>query len=77
MKLSKTALFALKGAPKESKERLATALGASVNSVYRWINENEDNGDLTKAMAVQVISEETGLNREDILEESDVKEEQS
>jgi transposase-like protein len=72
MKVSKIAILALRGTEKESKERLAAALGASANSVYRWINENEDNGELTKATAVKVIAEETGLKEEEILEESDV-----
>jgi DNA-binding transcriptional regulator YiaG len=51
------------------KNRLALALDCSVPTVERWIKENESNGDLTKATAVQIISEETDLTQGEILEE--------
>jgi hypothetical protein len=69
MKLSKIALLALKGTGKEAKERIAEALGTSLNSVWRWISENKNNGDLTKAKAVEIIAEETGLDAGQVLEE--------
>lgn len=48
---------------------LALQLDCSVPTVDRWIKANDENGDLTKSAAVQVISEETGLNQSEILEE--------
>jgi len=51
------------------KTRLALEMGKSVYSVDRWISENEDNGLLTTAKAVQVITEETKLDASEILEE--------
>jgi hypothetical protein len=74
MKLTEKALQAM---TVRTRTRIALELDCSVPTVDRWIKENDDNGDLTKALAVQIISEETGLAHEEILEESDVKEEQS
>jgi hypothetical protein len=73
MKLSEKALHAM---TVRARNRIALELDCSVPTVDRWIKENEDNGDLTKALAVQIISEETGISPEEILEESDIKEEQ-
>lgn len=70
MKLSKLAILALRGMDKENKERVAGLIGTSTKSFYRHINENKDNGELTKAKALQVIGEETGLDQSEILEES-------
>ena len=71
MKLSKITILALKGMTKEHKGRLAESMGMSTNSFYRHINENQDNGELTKAKALQVISEETGLDQSQILEDTE------
>lgn len=70
MRLSKIAILALKGMGKENKERIAGLIGTSIKSFYRHINENKDNGELTKAKALQVIGEETGLDQSEILEET-------
>lgn len=75
MRLSKTAVLALRGHTKQRKAQIASKLDMSVNTLYRLINENQDNGDLTKVKALQVISEETGLEQSQILEEDTVKEE--
>ena len=72
MRLSKIAILALKGFSKDAKARIADAIGSSTKSLYRHINENQDNGDLTKMKALQVISEETGLDQSQILEEDTV-----
>lgn len=56
----------------KTKARLALALNCSIYTVDRWIKDNEENGDLTKASAVQIIKEETGLNQDEILEEDKV-----
>lgn len=66
MKLS---IRAIKSIITRTKNRLALELDCSVQTVDRWIRENEDNGSLTKAIAVRVISEETGLDESQILEE--------
>lgn len=70
MKLSKLTILALKGMDKENKERVAGLIGTSIKSFYRHINENKENGELTKARAIQVIGEETGLSQSEILEET-------
>lgn len=69
MRLSKTAVLALRGHTKQRKAQIASKLDMSVNTLYRLINENQDNGDLTKVKALQVISEETGLEQSQILEQ--------
>lgn len=68
---------AIKAMTLRARNRIAIELDCSVQTVDRWIKENEDNGNMTKTLVVQIISEETGLNQDQILEESDVKEEQN
>lgn len=70
MKLSNIAVLALRGCSRDTKIKIAEALDISLNTLYRHINENKDNGELTKARAIQVIGEETGLNQPEILEET-------
>lgn len=64
MKLSKSAILALKGCSKDSRERIATAMKVGLKSVNRWIAQNQENGPLTTLTALQVIKEETGLEEE-------------
>lgn len=71
MKLTKKAIAAFEGATR-LKTRLAFEMGKSVYTVDRWVSENEDNGLLTTAKAVQIINEETGLGASEILEEETV-----
>lgn len=52
-----------------AKNRLALEMDCSVHTIERWISENEENGSLTKAKAVQIISEETELSYSEVLEE--------
>jgi len=66
MKLSKIAMLALKGLGSGKKDDLADALGVSIQTLYRYINDNDDN--LTKAAALKFIREETGLVDSEILE---------
>lgn len=66
MKITSTAINKI---TVRTKNRLALAFNCSVPTVERWIKENEENGDLTKAMAVQIISEETDIPATEILEE--------
>lgn len=67
MKVSNKAISSLSV---RAKNRLALELDCSVQTIERWIKENEENGKLTTAKAVQVISEETGLGQDQILEEA-------
>lgn len=73
LKLTKAALEGINST--ECRAKLMIALSCSEQSIYRYIRENSD--DLTKAAALRVIREETGLQDEDILEESDVNEPQN
>lgn len=65
MKLSIAAILALRGSDRKSKEKLADSLGVSVSTVNRYLAENDDN--LTKAAALQVIRGITGLPDQEIL----------
>lgn len=51
----------------KAKNRLALELDCSVYTVDRWIKENAENGDLTKAKAVEIIAEESGIPADEIL----------
>lgn len=65
MKLSKKAIKKIK---RETKQKLAIALGFSEYWVGRLVEKNKKNGPLTTPSALQVIREETGLIDDDILE---------
>jgi hypothetical protein len=66
MKLTKTALDAIN--TPAVRRRLMEALGdVAESTIYRYIASNDDN--LTKAAALKVIREATGLTDEEILEE--------
>lgn len=67
MKLS---IEAIKALTVRTRNRLALELDCSIPTIDRWIKANEPNGDLTKASAVKIIAEETGLDDSQILEES-------
>lgn len=73
MILSKTAILVIRGS-RDCKDRLKEAMNVSDNTLYRWLSDNESNGDLTKAIAIQIISEETGLANDQILIEDKVEE---
>lgn len=66
MRLSRIAILAVKGASPGIVKRLAKAIATSEPTIYRYINDNDDN--LTKAAALEVIREETGLEDSEILE---------
>jgi hypothetical protein len=53
------------------RRRLADALDCTDQTIVRYIKENELNGDLTKAVALKVISEESGLSTDEILEDTE------
>jgi predicted DNA-binding transcriptional regulator AlpA len=69
MRLTKSALTEIN--TPAIRRRLMEALGdVAESTIYRYINANDDN--LTKAAALKVIREETGLTDAEILEEEKV-----
>lgn len=65
MKLTNIVILAIRG-HKSIKDTLASALGVSKATVYRWIQDNDEN--LTKAAALEIIRFELGLTDSEILE---------
>ena len=66
MKLTKLAIESILQHSPGIKSKLALALGCSEGSINRYLRENDDN--LTKAAALEVIRKETGLTDDEILE---------
>lgn len=71
MKITTTAIAAMKKNLR-LRNRLALEMDKSAQTIERWIDVNESNGDLTTIKAIQVIREETGLADTEILEETEV-----
>ena len=67
MALTKKALQAIKK-PK-TRIKLAIALDVTEQTIFLYIKKNSDN--LTKAKAIEVIQEQTGLKIDEILEKAD------
>lgn len=72
MKLSTIALDQINKTP--TRLKLALELGCTERWISRLIKDNETDGDLTKASAIRVIREETGLTDDQILEAEPVNE---
>lgn len=70
MKLTRIAILAVKGV-RGSGKRLAEAIGVTETTMVRYLKENDDN--LTKAAALDIIRELTGLQDDQILEREPVK----
>jgi predicted transcriptional regulator len=70
MKLSKRVSEMVKTSTR-TKTRVALALGVSSFTVDRYLDRDSDN--LTKAAAMQIIREETGLADDQILEQDTVE----
>lgn len=68
MKLTQKAIDKIKDS-KSLPKRLANVLGVSRVTMWRYLNSNND--ELTKAAAIKIIREETGLSDEEILDESE------
>lgn len=68
MKLTKKALQSIFQHSPGIKLKLALALNCSEGSINRYLRENDDN--LTKAAALEVIRKETGLTDDEILEKN-------
>lgn len=67
----KLTFIALKAINKpEIRRRLMDVLGCTEFTISRYIQKNSDN--LTKAAAMQVIRDETGLSDEEILQTEEV-----
>jgi transcriptional antiterminator len=64
MRLTKKALSKIKSP--QSRMRIALALGVSDRTIERYIKDNDD--ELTKAAALNIIKEITGLSENQILE---------
>lgn len=67
MKLTRKAVQKLK-ASSGAKARLCSVLDKSYPTVQRWINENDEDGKLTTANALEVLSEELGIPQTELLE---------
>lgn len=70
MKLSQIALQKIMDS-RSLPKKLRDALGVSRVTMWKYLKDNEDNGELTKAMVIQIIKEETGLIDSEILEETE------
>jgi transcriptional regulator with XRE-family HTH domain len=70
MKLSKIAILAVRGV-RGSGKLLAEAIGVSEVTMSRYLRDNDDN--LTKAAALAIIRELTGLTDDEILIEEPIK----
>ncbi|HTE27071.1 hypothetical protein [Flavitalea sp.] len=70
MNLSKKALDAISDGKTGIKLKLALALKCSEGSINRYIRENDD--ELTKAAAIEVIQKEMGFQYEEIIKREDV-----
>jgi hypothetical protein len=66
VKLTEAALEAIRAHSPGIKSKLALALNCSEGSINRYVRDNSDN--LTKAAALKVIRQETGLKDREILE---------
>lgn len=64
MRLTNIAILAIRGSG--INKELAEALGVHISTVNRYIADNDDN--LTKAAALEVIKKIPGLNEDQILE---------
>lgn len=67
MKLSQLALQRIQDS-RSLPKKLQEALGVSRVTMWKYLKDNSD--ELTKAAAIKVIREETGLSDAQILEES-------
>lgn len=52
------------------KARLQSEFNRSPFTIHKWIKDNAENGDLTTATALRIISEELTLTNDQILEET-------
>ena len=67
MRLTKQAIATIRKNA-ECKRELMYQLKKSYTTLYRWMESNEDNSDLTLSLSLKIISETTGLKQNEILE---------
>jgi DNA invertase Pin-like site-specific DNA recombinase len=67
MRLTKQAISTIRKNA-ECKRELMYQLKISYTTIYRWLESNNANNDLTKALSLKIISETTGLKQNEILE---------
>jgi hypothetical protein len=65
--LSKKVLIAIEDARPAIISKLALALHCSDASINRHVRENNEDGDLTKTVALDLFLEEFGLEKKDVL----------
>lgn len=69
MKLTKKAIQKiLEG---DTRAFLCTGLNCSYHTMNRWIRDNEADGKLTTASALEIIQKKTGLKQSEILQKND------
>lgn len=72
MKLKTEVIYRIDGYDRrrngEVKHALRQTLDRGMNSIYLYLRENRENGELTKYAALQVISEKLGIAINDLLE---------
>jgi DNA invertase Pin-like site-specific DNA recombinase len=68
MRLTKQAIATIRKNA-ECKRELMYQLKISYTTIYRWLESNNANNDLTKALSLKIISETTGLKQNEILEQ--------
>jgi len=68
MRLTKQAIASIRKNA-ECKRELMYQLKISYTTIYRWLESNNANNDLTKALSLKIISETTGLKQNEILEQ--------
>ena len=69
MKVNETVINQLRNSNK-AKAALMHRLDISAQTIERWYKENETDGDLTKATAVRLLSQELGIPEAEILTEA-------
>ena len=66
MKLSNQAIYGLKYSH-TAKARIMYEFNIGTSTIWRWITENETDGDLTKVRAVKLIAKELNMPEDAIL----------
>ena len=65
MRLTKQAIAAIRKNA-ECKRELMYQLEISYTTIYRWLESNNANNDLTKALSLKIISETTGFLKQNL-----------
>lgn len=67
MRLKQKIVLKIKGMPR-IPTRIAYEINISIQTAYRWIAQNKENGDLTRLKILQILSEELNVPIDDLLE---------